>query len=275
MVWVVFNIVAINSFWLMAPVFCVICWRHSTFLRRERLQVNMLISLQHTVLQLCLYSLQRASFFSLHLQDRGFSLVTCFSAFCRRCIFPHLVLLFLGCCSLVPFTSQQYSATKIILKSQCPNILSHLIMTLICLYSITINISSVATFSEAMNDILHKSAPRYSRIDSTTTSWSTAFALQAPTMCFKCTHIWHLLPPLFPPPWKLLQNQTKSRVTVISFLGISFTFSPGSRPRTHCQMAGHTACMAGDIWEPGLSTGLSSCSLVLTYLSVLHTSCVL
>lgn len=72
MVWGFFNIMAINSFRLMAPVFCFICWRHSTFLRCERLQVNMLISLQHTMFVLCLFSLQRASFFSLHLQDTGF-----------------------------------------------------------------------------------------------------------------------------------------------------------------------------------------------------------
>lgn len=44
--------------------------------------------------------------------------------------------------------------------------------------------------------------------------------------------------------------------------------SSGNRARTPFQIIGRTECMAGDIWEPGLSTGLSCCSLVLTYLSV-------
>lgn len=81
---------------------------------------------------------------------------------------------------------------QINLKSQCLNKLSHLIITLISLYSIKINNSSVSTLSEAMNYILHTSALSCSRTDSTTMSWSTTFALLIQTMFF--TYIWHLLP---------------------------------------------------------------------------------
>lgn len=81
---------------------------------------------------------------------------------------------------------------QINLKSQCLNKLSRLIITLISLYSIKINNSSVSTLSEAMNYILHTSALSCSRIDSTTMSWSTTFALLIQIMFF--TYIWHLLP---------------------------------------------------------------------------------
>lgn len=105
-----------------------------------------------------------------------------------------------GCCSLVPFASQQYFAIKITLKSQNLNKLSHLIITLNNLCSIVINISSVSTFSEAMNYILHKSALPCSRTDSIHNLYSgnTNHMLYITLTFIACCHV------------NSSQNQTKS-----------------------------------------------------------------
>lgn len=102
------------------------------------------------------------------------SLVTCFSAFCRRCIFLHLVLSsFLLSSSSLAVAPCPFHITTVLCHQNHPEVpnlnkFSHLIITPNSLYSIVINISSVSTFSEAMNYILHQSALPCSRIDSNT-----------------------------------------------------------------------------------------------------------
>lgn len=96
-----FHIMAINTFRLMAPVFCLIHWRHCTFLRCERLKVNMVISLYFV----SFLSKEQASFLSICKTQAFIShLLFCilqkmhFPASCP--VFFSLIQLIFGCCTL-------------------------------------------------------------------------------------------------------------------------------------------------------------------------------